>query len=54
MAKDITFSDFTRGEKARVVGLTALMATPRANLRKLQRKVERIEQDALRRKNGKK
>lgn len=53
MADDLKFSDFTRGEKARIVALTARMAGPRADIRKLQRKVERIEQDALRRKNGK-
>lgn len=53
MADDLNFSDFTRGEKARIVALTARMATPRADLGKLKRKVERIEQDALSRKNKK-
>ncbi|WP_167366254.1 DUF6257 family protein [Streptomyces caeruleatus] len=53
MADDIKFGDFTRAEKVRIAALTARMATPRANLTALRRKVERIEQDALRRKNGK-
>ncbi|MBT2676800.1 hypothetical protein J7E95_39665 [Streptomyces sp. ISL-14] len=50
---DITFSDFTRGEKASVAALTARMALPRANLTRLKRQVERIEQQAAQRKNGK-
>lgn len=54
MADDLDFSDFTRGEKARIVGLTARMTGPRADISKLKRRIERIEQDALRRKNGKK
>lgn len=53
MADDLKFSDFTRSEKRRVVALTARMALPRADLRRLQRKVEAIEQQAERRKNGK-
>lgn len=53
MADDLSFSDFTRGEKVRIVALTARMATPRANLTELRRKVERIEKAAERRKNGK-
>ncbi|MGC9538522.1 DUF6257 family protein [Streptomyces sp. UG1] len=53
MADDLNFSDFTPGEKVRIAALTARMTTPRADLGKLRRKVERIEQDALRRKNGK-
>lgn len=54
MADDIKFSDFTRGEKVRVAGLTARMALPRADLTKLRRKVERVENQALsRKKNGK-
>lgn len=53
MADDLNFSDFTRGEKLRIAALTARMATPRANLTKLRRDVERIEDQALRRKNGK-
>jgi len=54
MADDLKFSDFTRAEKVRIAALTARMATPRADLGRLKRKVERIEQDAIRRKNGKK
>lgn len=50
MASDLEFSDFTRGEKAAIASLTARMALPRANLTKLKRRIERIEQDALRRK----
>jgi hypothetical protein len=53
MADGIKFSDFTPGEKIRVAALTARMATPRADLRQLQRKVEAIENQALRRKNKK-
>lgn len=53
MADDIKFSDFTPGEKVRVAALTARMATPRANLTRLRRQVNAIEQGALRRKNGK-
>lgn len=54
MADDITFSDFTRGEKASIARLVTRMAMPRADIKKLQRRIERIEQDALRRKkNGK-
>ncbi|WP_406199240.1 DUF6257 family protein [Streptomyces sp. NBC_01017] len=53
MADDIKFSDFTPAEKRRVAALTARMALPRANLTKLRRKVERVEQDALSRKNKK-
>ncbi|GHF57851.1 DUF6257 family protein [Streptomyces griseosporeus] len=49
----LTFSDFTAGEKAAIAGLTARMALPRADLPKLQRRVEQIEQQALRRKHGK-
>lgn len=52
MSDDLRFGDFTRGEKMRVVTLTARMATPGADIRKLQRQVEAIEQGALRRKNG--
>ncbi|MBC2904015.1 DUF6257 family protein [Streptomyces cupreus] len=61
MAKndDIRFSDFTTGEKLRVIGLCARMVkrgladdgTGRV-LEDLQRKVERIEKKAQRRKNG--
>jgi hypothetical protein len=53
MAEGPEFRDFTPAEKRRVVALTARMALPRADLRALQRKVEAIEQQALRRKNGK-
>lgn len=53
MADDLNFSDFTRSEKASVARLVARMALPRADIKKLQRRVERIEQDALRRKNSK-
>ena len=53
MADGPDFSDFTPGEKRRVVALTARMVLPRANLTKLRRQVERIEQDAIRRKNKK-
>lgn len=52
---DIAFSDFTRSEKTRIAALTARMALPRANLTKLKRQVERIENQALsRKKNGSK
>ncbi|MFK0125568.1 DUF6257 family protein [Streptomyces nigra] len=47
------FSDFTPGEKARITGLVARMALPGSNLTKLRRKIERIEQDAMRRKTKK-
>ncbi|WP_185932505.1 hypothetical protein [Streptomyces sp. WAC 01325] len=53
MAGDLRFRDFTPAERRRVVALTARMALPRADLRRLQRKVEAIEQQAERRKNGK-
>lgn len=58
MAKDIKFSDFTLGEKARVAGLIARMgkrglAGPTVDLSDLQRRVERIEKTAERRKNKK-
>lgn len=54
MADDLKFSDFTPGEKVAIAALTARMATPRANITKLRRKVERIEEQAARRRNGKK
>ncbi|NUT31633.1 MAG: hypothetical protein HOV79_01025 [Hamadaea sp.] len=50
MADGPAFSDFTPAEKRRVVALTARMALPRANLTRLQRQVEAIEQQAERRK----
>lgn len=53
MSDDLNFGDFTRGEKASIAALTARMALPRADIGKLRRKVERIENQALRRKNGK-
>ncbi|MFF7067324.1 DUF6257 family protein [Streptomyces pseudovenezuelae] len=61
MAKDISFRDFTTGEKLRLAGLHARMAkrgladdgTDRVDLSDLKRKVERIEKAAERRKNGK-
>jgi hypothetical protein len=54
MSDDLSFSDFTRGEKASIARLTARMALPRANLTKLKRRIEGIEDQALRRKkNGK-
>lgn len=53
MAADFGFRDFTPKEKRRVVALTARMAMPRANLTRLRREVEAIEQQAERRKNGK-
>lgn len=58
MADDIKFCDFTRGEKLRLVGLHARMAKrsaagPNVDLSDLQRRVERIEKTAERRKNGK-
>ncbi|MFJ8191097.1 DUF6257 family protein [Streptomyces sp. NPDC096094] len=51
MNDDVKFGDFTRGEQAAITGLIARMALPRADIRKLQRKVERIENQARRRKN---
>ncbi|NUP42340.1 MAG: hypothetical protein HOY76_36245 [Streptomyces sp.] len=60
MAKnDVRFSDFTTGEKIRVVGLVARMAKRSIAddgsgrvLKDLQARVERIEKQAQRRKNG--
>ncbi|MFC8201292.1 DUF6257 family protein [Streptomyces sp. NPDC057298] len=61
MAKsnDVKFSDFTTGEKVRIAGLLARMGkrgladdgTGNVDLSDLQRRVERIEKQALRRKN---
>ncbi|MEU7384948.1 DUF6257 family protein [Streptomyces sp. NPDC042207] len=58
-ADDLTSSDFTLGEKARLAGLVARMAKRGLAddgsgriLRDLQRKVERIEDQARRRKHG--
>ncbi len=58
MAKDISFSDFTHGEKVRLAALHARMAKrgiagDTVDLSDLQRRVERIEKAAERRKNGK-
>ncbi|MET7731232.1 DUF6257 family protein [Streptomyces sp. NPDC005402] len=58
MAKDLNFSDFTLGEKARIVGLVARMgkrglAGDTVDLSDLKKRVERIEKNAERRKNGK-
>ena len=59
MADDLKFSDFTGGEKARIVLLTARMgwrglAGPTVDISDLKRKAERIEKRAERRKkNGK-
>ncbi|MFF7763148.1 DUF6257 family protein [Streptomyces griseorubiginosus] len=58
MAEDINFRDFTTGEKLRVAGLVARMAKrglagDTVDLSDLQRRVERIEKAAERRKNGK-
>jgi Family of unknown function (DUF6257) len=60
---DIKFSDFTTGEKVRIVALTARAAkrglaedgTGRIDISDLTRRIERIERQALRRKekNGK-
>ena len=61
MAKDISFRDFTTGEKIRVVALVARMGkrgiaddgTGNVDLSDLKKRVERIEKAAERRKNGK-
>lgn len=58
MAKDISFRDFTTGEKLRVTGLVARMAKrglagDTVDLSDLKKRVERIEKTAERRKNGK-
>jgi hypothetical protein len=58
---DITFGDFTAGEKARLAVLVARMAkrgladdgTGRVDLSDLQRRIERIENAARRRKQKK-
>ncbi|MDX3034677.1 DUF6257 family protein [Streptomyces scabiei] len=55
MADDIRFNDFTTGEKLRVAALVARMAKRGAagdgvDISDLQRKVERIERQAARRK----
>lgn len=58
MADDLSFSDFTSGEKARIGVLIARMAKrgmagPTVDISDLQRRVKRIEDGALRRKNKK-
>jgi hypothetical protein len=58
MADDLSFSDFTGGEKVRLVALHARMAKrglagDTVDLSDLKRRVERIEKTAERRKNGK-
>lgn len=58
MPDDIKFSDFTTGEKLRVAGLVARMAKrglagDTVDLSDLQKRVERIEKTAERRKSGK-
>ncbi|MFJ9376810.1 DUF6257 family protein [Streptomyces sp. NPDC101455] len=55
---DIRFGDFTGFEKVRLVALHARMAKrglagPEVDLSDLQRRVERIEKTAERRKHGK-
>ena len=60
MADDLKFSDFTTGEKLRIVGLHARMAkrgiaddgTGNVDLTDLQNKVKRIEKAAERRKKN--
>jgi hypothetical protein len=56
MAEDLKFSDFTTGEKARIAVLTARaakrgLAGDSVDISDLQRRIERIENTALRRKN---
>jgi len=58
MADDLRFSDFTGGEKFRLIALHARMAKrglagPTVDLSDLQRRVERIEEQAERRKSKK-
>jgi hypothetical protein len=58
MADDLNFRDFTRSEKLRIVALHARMAKrgiagDTVDLSDLQRRVERIEKTAERRKNKK-
>jgi hypothetical protein len=58
MADDLSFSDFTGGEKVRLVALHARMAKrglagETVDLSDLKRRVERIEKTAERRKNKK-
>ncbi|MFE8944513.1 DUF6257 family protein [Streptomyces sp. NPDC007856] len=61
MADDLKFSDFTTGEKVHIVALTARAAkrgmaddgSGNVDISDLQRRIERIENAALRRKNRK-
>jgi len=61
MPDDLKFGDFTIGERVRIAALVARMAkrgiaddgSERVDLSDLQRRVTRIENAALRRKNGK-
>jgi hypothetical protein len=61
MPNSLSFSDFTAGEKVRIAALTARMAkrgladdgTDRVDTSDLKRRIERIERQALRRKQGK-
>ena len=58
MAENITSSDLTFGEKARIASLVARMAKrgmagPNVDISDLKRKIQRIERQAARRKNGK-
>jgi hypothetical protein len=61
MSDDITFADFTIGEKARIAALTARIAkrgladdgTDRVDTSDLKRRIERIENQARRRKQKK-
>lgn len=58
MSDDLKFSDFTTSEKVRVVALTARaakrgMAGDRVDISDLQRRIERIENAAIRRKHKK-
>ena len=61
MADGLDLSDFTAGEKVRMAGLIARMAkrgiaddgTGRVDLSDLQRRFERIENQARKRKNSK-
>ena len=61
-ADDLRFSDFTVSERLRIAGLAARMAkrgladdgTGNVDIADLQRKVERIENGARRRKNTRK
>jgi hypothetical protein len=58
MADNLKFSDFTGGERVRIAVLTARVAKrglagDSVDISDLTRRIERIEKQALRRKNGK-